>query len=289
MELSETEIEDELLKLLEKSVELSCGNEKKIGVVFSAGLDSTVIAFLAQRFSDVKAYAVGTENSEDIEGVRKLKDFAEFDIKTIGIDIEKVRKILPVVLQMIDKKDDPIQVSCAIPIYLASKEATKSNLAIMLSGQGSDELFGGYNRYLVQTNDYRKLSAVLEDDVKNAYADNLNRDSVICAANGIELRFPFMDKELVKFALEIPAELKVKEVEDKEFSCIDIIDGKKFIRKYVLRKIAKKIGIPEVVINRPKKALQYGSHSMKILERITREEGFKSDVRSYIEALAKNL
>ncbi len=166
------------------------------------------------------------------------------------------------------EKKDSLQVSCAIPVYFASKEANKDGLEVMLSGQGGDELFGGYNRYLQHTNDYKELEKILEKDVKNAYEDNLKRDITVCKDNQIELKFPFMDKELVNFALEIPAELKIKEVEEEEFSCVDEINGKKVIRKYILRKVAKDIGVPDIILNRPKKALQYGSGSWKILRKI---------------------
>jgi len=280
--MNEKEIIRELKHLLERAVQLAC--EPEIGVIFSGGIDSTIIAVLAKNFSKVTAYSVGVENSRDLETVEKLREQADFIIKIKRFTEDEFKRTLPQVMRIMERKTNPLQVSCAVPIYFAAREAKKDGLKVVLSGQGGDELFGGYNRYLRQINDYQKLGKVLQKDVENAYLDNLKRDITICSANKLELRFPYMNSELADFSLGIPARLKIKEINDKEFSCIDEIDGKKFIRKYILRKAAKEIGIPSVVLNRPKKALQYGSGSWKLLRKIAREEGFK-DVGLYLKSL----
>jgi asparagine synthase (glutamine-hydrolysing) len=83
--------------------------------------------------------------------------------------------------------------------------------------------------------------------------------------NGYELRVPFLDHALVSHALEIPADHKVR-------------DG---YRKYVLRKAAEKLGVPEEVAWRKKVAAQYGSNFDKAIDRLSRDEGFDSK-QSYL-------
>lgn len=283
-------IEEELLELIESSVKLSCRNEKKIGVVFSAGLDSTIIAFLASKFAEVNAYTVGEKNSEDIKYANEIKKInpnvnLNFIIKEIKT--EDVKEILPKILNLINEPK-PLQISCAIPVYIAANEAKKDGINLMLSGQGGDELFLGYYRYLQYINDKEKIFDVMRRDIECAYADNLNRDITMCKLNGVELAFPYMNKKLVEFAMKIPVELKIKELfadeAYEEFSCVDNLNGKKFIRKYILRKIAKEIGIPKFIINRKKKALQYGSKSMKILKIIAKENGY-STIYDYLNSI----
>ena len=293
-------LREKFIKLLRDSVGIACEKEKKVGIFLSGGLDSTLITFLAKEFSnEVIAYTIGYENSKDLEYVYKLmREMGDSNVKfkVKKINVLNVKKNLKEILEILDEKQriNPIQVSCAIPIYFASKEAKSDSLRVMLSGQGGDELFGGYNRYLnyLLKFGYQKLKKILEEDVRNAYQDNLERDVKVSASQGIKLKFPFMNEKIVRFALKIPIKLKIKEVlGDEKFSCIDIINGKKFIRKYLLRKIAEDLNVPEFIINRSKKALQYGSGSWKILEKISREEGFKgkNNIYLYLEDLTKKI
>jgi asparagine synthase (glutamine-hydrolysing) len=123
---------------------------------------------------------------------------------------------------------------------------------------------------------------MMRKDVENVYESQLKNDAAICASNGVELRVPFMDGDFRNYAMQIPVELKIYEVpesEDAEFSCADEIAGKKFIRKFILRKVAQDVGIPGFIINRQKKAAQYGSGANKILDKIARNSGFKSKAK----------
>lgn len=274
---------DQLRELLEKAVEKNCN--KKTGIVFSSGIDSSIIALLASKFCKVTAYTIGIRDSPDLEYARKAKKFFDFDIKINEIDKKKIEDVLPELLSIVGKPE-PMHIAVSIPVYFASKKAHEDGLKIMLSGQGGDELFGGYYRYLEYARgSYHELDKVMRHNLETIYEDNLNRDMKICKRDGIELRFPFMDDEFKGYAMKIPPELKVYEVKDKEdFSCVDFIDNKKFVRKYILRVLAREIGVPNLILNRKKKAVQYGSGTQKILEKIARENGFKK-VRIYLESL----
>jgi asparagine synthase (glutamine-hydrolysing) len=278
-------ITGELKRLLTGAVKKSC-TEEKIGIIFSAGIDSTIIAELASQFSEVTAYSVGVCGAHDIEFAEKLKENSNFKIKIIKIAINDVENAAREVVKII-KTPNAVKVSVGVPFYVASKQAAGDGIKVMLCGQGADELFGGYNRYIERIKednhyDTLKISEMIREDVENIYENQLNNDSAICASNGIELRFPFMDDEFKNYASAIPVELKIHEIskdEDVEFSCIDRINNKKFIRKFILRKVAEEIKIPGFIISRQKKAAQYGSGANKILDKIARSRGFREKAK----------
>ena len=88
----------------------------------------------------------------------------------------------------------------------------------------------------------------------NMYHVNLERDDACSMANGVELRLPFLDKNLVEFALNIPVRYKISGSDDK-------------LRKNILRKTAFNLGLDKQIAYRPKKAAQYGTGIDKILRK----------------------
>ncbi|MBN2250540.1 MAG: asparagine synthetase B [Candidatus Altiarchaeota archaeon] len=290
-------MKDEIKKLgslLENAVKKNC--TENVGAVYSAGIDSALVSLIASRFCDLTAYSVGTEGSPDLKYARRSMECFDFDIRVLEIDDGKVEEMLPDLLKIIGTCE-PLQVSVGVPLYFASREAVKDGLSVMLSGQGADELFGGYNRYLAVAaeGDMEKLESAMRKDVENAYKDNLDRDIAIAKAFGIDLRFPYMDPDFSSHALRVHVGLKVFEVGDTgDYSCVDQVDGKKFIRKYLLRHLAAEAGVPKFILDRKKKAAQYGSETQKMVERIARRNGFKKKalshgrpdhVRMYLESL----
>lgn len=268
---------EKLKELLTNAVEKTCDSD--IGVVFSGGIDSTIIAMLAAEFSRVTAYSCGIRGSPDLEYVRDCTDLG-FDIRIIELNDDDIEQSLSRIISSINDTN-PVKVSVEIPFYFASKKAREDGLTVMLCGQGSDELFGGYFRYLdFIKGGYEELKGMIQRDVENIYAEQLNKDIAVCKANDIELRAPYLDEEFKNYAMEIPVELKLYEVKNSpEFSCVDIVNDKRFIRKNILRKLGREIGVPDFILNRKKKAVQYGSGTWKVLDRIARKKGFKGKAR----------
>jgi asparagine synthase (glutamine-hydrolysing) len=273
-------------ELLDNAVAGCCKDE--VGSIYSSGLDSALITFLASKHCKVTAYTVGAKDSEDLKFSMKSREMFEFPIKLIEIDENKVEEILPDLVRIVGNPD-PLKVSVGVPMYFAAKAAKEEGLKRVLSGQGGDELFGGYNRYLAHAvkKDYAALKKAMDSDVCTAYTDNLDRDTAVFKAFGIELCFPYMNKALGDYAMSLPYDNKVCEVKagDDEFGCVDELDGRRFIRKYLQRRLARKLGLPEFIIERKKKAAQYGSSSEKLIMKVAKQRGFKKDVRSYLESL----
>ena len=238
---------DAIIRTLNRTVKHRVG--KKTGVLFSGGLDSSLVAFLASKHSDVVLYTAGAEGSPDLEWARKAADKLGLQLREYVVDLDDVREAAPRVIFAIEEPN-PMNLAIGIPLYFATRKARDDRVKILLSGQGADELFGGYAKYLDRPE-------LMEEDLKDLAERNLARDDKIAMLNSVEGRFPFLGLPVISAALNIPVELKIE-------------NG---VRKAVLRKAAVKAGLPEELAMREKKAAQYGSHSQKLLEKLARMEG----------------
>ena len=258
---------DDLYSAVEKRVE----NISNVGLIFSGGVDSTILAVLLKQIAEnrnnnknsiplnIKLYSVGIENSQDIKFSKEIAEELGLDLKTVIIDENTVKESIKPVLTAIED-DNVMKLGVGMTIYLAAKAMKEDNIKVALSGQGADELFGGYNRYLKHFKEnslfdaYFALDEEIYHDIANMYHVNLERDDAVSMANGVELRVPFLDKDIIDLALDIPGIYKIKDNED-------------VLRKHILRDVAKSIGVPDYIADRPKKAAQYGSGINKILKK----------------------
>ena len=148
-------------------------------------------------------------------------------------------------------------------IKLTSKLASEDNQKVILSGQGADELFCGYNRYKNKYDSPDKLLEELTYDLNNMYHVNLERDDKATMSNSIELRVPFLDKDVIQTACKTPIRYMLHSNEDN-------------MRKHILREVASEMGVPDYIAFRPKKAAQYGSGIDKVIKKkILKKEEFK--------------
>ena len=272
---------DGLYSAVEKRVE----NLTDIGLIFSGGVDSTILAVLLKKIAEkrndenrlplnVRLYSVGVENSPDIRFSKEMAEDMNLPLKTIMIDEQTVKESVKPVLTAIED-DNIMKLGVGMTIYLASKAMKDDNVKVALSGQGADELFGGYNRYLKHFEEnslfdaYFALDEEIYHDIANMHHVNLERDDAVSMANGVELRVPFLDKDIIDLALDIPGKYKIK-------------DGEDVLRKHILRDVAKSIGVPDYIADRPKKAAQYGSGINKILKkRVLRS----FDIEEFVDSL----
>lgn len=265
-------LKDELKRTLTASMEKRLRGISKVGIMFSGGVDSTLLAHLSNEMGvDTTLYTVGHENSADFKFAQELARDMDIPIKLWAVTMDDVRYYLPLVLNAIEELNT-MKLGVGMPAYIAADMARYDGLKVMLSGQGADELFAGYHRYLQfyheQGEEARKK---LEEDVYNLYHVNLARDDAVSMANGVELRVPFLDLDVINIAMNIPMKYKIQGVDDR-------------LRKCILREVALELGVPEKSVKRPKKAAQYGSGIDKMLRKVLEEE----EVEDYIFRMAKN-
>jgi asparagine synthase (glutamine-hydrolysing) len=267
---------NDLERLFDEAVKATC--EPKCAVILSSGVDSALVAYAAAKHSEVTGYHVGVTGCEDTKYAKRITGTAPFRIEHIELSIEDVESAIPRVLA-IWPQPDPIDVGVAIPFFSASKAASNDKQTITLCGQGGDELFGGYWRYLecIVDKGPGAVAALMEKDWAGAYRDNLDRDIAVNKANGCELRFPYLGKGFSDYVRGMPMDLKIRE--NGDLSC-DEIRGRRFVRKYALKKLAVRMGVPDYIADRVKKAAQYGSGTSKALDKLAKIGGFRDKASS---------
>ena len=244
-------------KMLRLSVIKRVEGLRELGVIFSGGVDSSYLALLLKEISEniplkVKLYAVGAEGSKDVEAAIYASKFLNMDLEICEVTEEMIREALPQVVRAIGD-DNLMKVGVGLTTYFATRMVAEDGMKVAISGQGADELFGGYKRYLKSFVD-GTLNYDLRMDMSNMYHVNLERDDACSMLNGVELRLPFLDKTLVELALNIPDNKKIVSMHDD-------------MRKSILRKLAFEEGLDYEIAYRPKKAAQYGTGIDKILRK----------------------
>lgn len=256
-------------KMLRLSVLKRVESLNEIGVIFSGGVDSSYVALLLKEMSEnvplkIKLYAVGVEGSKDVEAAIYASKFLNLDLEICEVTEELVREALPQVVKAIGD-DNLMKVGVGLTTYFATKMVARDGIKVAISGQGADELFGGYKRYLQSFVD-GTLNYDLRVDMSNMYHVNLERDDACSMLNSVELRLPFLDKKLVELVLNIPDNKKIVSMHDD-------------MRKSILRKLAFEEGLDYEIAYRPKKAAQYGTGIDKILRKKIVKD---TDLSSYL-------
>lgn len=251
-----------LQKLLLESTKERVSNLENVVIAFSGGLDSSVIATLAKTCeTEVHLVSVGLKDQPEIPHVKAAAKALKLPLYLQTYMLNDVKRVLPNVLWLIEEPN-VVKANIAIPFYWTAEVASKLGCKILLAGQGSDELFGGYQRYLriYSRSGTAAVRDIMYRDVALSYEANLQRDNQVCSSHGVELRLPFLDREVVCFSLSLPVSLKIECAENS-------------LRKKVLRRAAQNLGMPPFIANRPKRAIQYETGVNKALRKLAREEG----------------
>ena len=248
----------------------------RVGIIFSGGIDSVIIAWLAKKMvREVICYTGGIQGSSDIAFARMIAKRLNLKLRVNELTQNEVEQMIPEVINTIEDTNAG-QVEVAVPVYAAVKLAHEDGINVMFSGQAADELFGGYSWYtkVVEKEGYEKLRDHMTEDMLLLYRETLEREDKITMAHSIEMREPFLDLKVIALSMHIDMKLNVKGAND-DFG------------KHVHRKLAQKLGIPRNIAYRVKEAAQHGSGMHDVFDAIATKHGFDESTisKQYLDAL----
>lgn len=266
LERAKRNVNEKLKQAIEKRAK---GN---FGILFSGGVDSSFISLVAKNSNlNFKCYTIGFENSEDIRWAKKVANQLGLELKVKILKLEELEEALKKIIKILNETD-VTKVGVGTVNFIASQLAKEDNIKILFSGLGSEEIFTGYQRH---------LEAFEKDGFEGAFKESWNgliglwqrdlqRDILIAKENKVEFKMPYLDKEVVKAAMQAHPMLKIS----------------KELNKIILREIAEDEGLPKEVAWRKKKASQYGSKVDWAIEKLAKKAGFRLK-KDYLNSIAK--
>ena len=263
-------------KALLASIKKRTQDFNRIGIIFSGGIDSVIVAWLAKRtVKEVVCYTGGVHGSSDIAFARRIAKRLNLKLRVNELTNDEVEHLIPEIIDTIEDTNAG-QIEVAIPVYAAVKLAHEDGINVMLTGQGADELFGGYAWYskVVEKEGYQKLREHMTEDLLLLHRETLEREDKITMAHSIEMREPFLDAEVISRSMQMDLKLNV-------------LGGDDGFGKHIHRKLAQKVGIPTSIAYRIKEAAQHGSGMHNVIDAIARRHGFDESTISnkYLDVL----
>ena len=235
-----------LRSALEAAVRRQLMSDVPYGVLLSGGLDSSIISAVAKRFADrrietegrdgawwpcLHSFAVGLKGAPDLRAARKVADHIGTVHHEIHYTVQEGLDALRDVIYHIETYD-VTTVRASTPMYLLARVIKSMGVKMVLSGEGADEIFGGY-LYFHKAPDARAFHEETVRKIGRLHQYDCLRANKSLAAWGIEGRVPFLDTEFLDTAMRIAPEAKRPR------------NG--HIEKWILRKAFEDLLPPEIV------------------------------------------
>lgn len=219
-----------------------------VGISLSGGLDSSIIVALARQGRErLDTFVVGIAGGEDLPASQQVAEYLGTHHRAYIYTFEEMLAVLPEVIYYLESYDAAL-VRSAIPNYFLARLAS-DHVKVILSGEGADELFAGYE-YLYPLEDPGRLHAELWQMLAVLHNTNLQRTDRMTMAHSIEGRVPFLDQQMVELAFRLPPQWKLRRKNRAE--------------KDLLRRSFAGI-LPEAILQRPKKKFSHGAGSGNLL------------------------
>jgi len=215
-------------------------------VCFSGGIDSSILGFLSNSFQSTALLGLGEESSQDIQflktfEVNLLKKPILVSLTKSEIEEARKRVVAKVQVSKLSQLED------CTAFYLIGEKLNQlvPRAKYILTANGPDELFCGYDRFR-RIADIQGYAAIDEEIIRSLdMAQNLKNDvKTVLHDFGIHSTDPFLQEEFIRYCKNIPAPLKILKGDDR-------------IRKRLWRLYGRVLGLPDSIVLKPKKAMQY--------------------------------
>ena len=206
----------ELRASLEAAVKRQMMSDVPYGVLLSGGLDSSVIAAIAAKFARrrvetgdtqeawwprLHSFAIGLEDSPDLKAARKAAEFLGTVHHEIHFTIQEALDALPDVIYHLETYDITT-VRASTPMFLMARAIKAMGIKMVLSGEGSDEIFGGY-LYFHKAPNAKEFHEETVRKLGKLHLYDCLRANKALAAWGVEGRVPFLDQEFLDVAMRL--------------------------------------------------------------------------------------
>jgi asparagine synthase (glutamine-hydrolysing) len=262
---------------LESAVKAQLMSDVPYGVLLSGGLDSSIIAAVTQKYSkkrvesdskesawwpQLHSFAVGLEGSPDLVAAKKAADYIGTVHHEVHFTIQEALDALPDVIYHIETYDITT-VRASTPMYLLARVIKSMGIKMVLSGEGSDELFGGY-LYFHKAPNAKEFHEELVRKMSKLHLYDCLRANKSLMAWGVEGRVPFLDKDFIDIAMNLNPSDKMN---------IKLSDGKQRMEKWILRKAFEDL-LPQDICWRQKEQFSdgVGYNWIDTLKKITEEK-----------------
>ncbi|GAA0856724.1 asparagine synthase B [Aliiglaciecola litoralis] len=226
---------NDLKKALEKSVKSHLMSDVPYAVLLSGGLDSSLVSaiaakYVAKRIEDedkseawwprLHSFAVGLEGAPDLLAAKKVADMIGTVHHEIHFTIQEGIDAIRDVIYYLETYDTTT-IRAATPMYLMSRKIKAMGIKMVLSGEGADEIFGGY-LYFHKAPNAKEFHEETVRKLERLHMFDCARANKSTSAWGVEARVPFLDKEFIDVAMRLNPQDKM------------CVDGK--MEKWILRK-----------------------------------------------------
>ncbi|MBI4739450.1 asparagine synthetase B [Candidatus Woesearchaeota archaeon] len=274
--LTEQQLIKDILARLTEACRKRLADIDNIGILFSGGLDSTILACLCKKLNKkftcyTAGYCDGDMNlPKDVVWAKRVCEGLGFPLKITIIKTGALDSIFTQVISIIESTD-VVKIGVAAPFFVCAQMARKDGKRVMLSGLGAEELFAGYERHarVLSVQGPAGINSECLAGLYDLWQRDLYRDDLLMMHYSLELRLPFLDHELIDYALGIPGEFKIDTVQ----------------KKIILRKVAIALGIPYDIASRKKQAAQYGSNFDKGIAKMAKRKEFSTKA-AYLASLS---
>jgi asparagine synthase (glutamine-hydrolysing) len=254
----------ELRSRLEKSVRENLSD----GILFSGGLDTSILALIASKFASLKAFTIGFKKAPapDIKYATLMADKLRLQHFVYCFDEDELYNAIREVVK-ITKSFDPMEVRNSITIYIGLKLSKEHGTSKVMTGDGCDELFAGYS-FL-----FNLKREQLDQELQKIWSQMHFSSILLAEALGLEAKLPYLHADFKSFAVKIDSKYKIHKEKGKIWG------------KWILRKAFETV-LPEEIVWRIKTPIECGSGTTTLPEffnkKISNEE-FEDKKQRFLE------
>ena len=224
-----------------------------IAVAFSGGLDSGLVAAIAKEYArSVTLYTSGKDKSYDVVMAQEMSEQLGLPWLHIPLTEENIEPRLREMIS-ITGTSSPLTLSFELPLFFVCRTVREK---YVLGGQGSDELFAGYSKYVGMSEE--ELDRARKADLGKLISSTIPHETKIADHYGKKILYPYLDPLVT---------MQVNAMNLK-----DLMPADTDHRKMLLREIARNLGYP-FIAEKKKKAAQYGSGTMDLVRKVASDKG----------------